>query len=121
MVAFQKVRALLAFALAGVLATAPAAADPGKHLRGIYNADEQGQASERGIIAGEISGIDYTNGAIVLATNRGRVEIQVTPSTSIFFGNHGYATLADLSRGSRVQVFVSQVDGRLIAQIIRIK
>lgn len=110
--------ALMAFAAVPVLADPP----PWAHGLGIYNTDdEQGRASDRGVLTGSIVGVDYSDGAMVLATNRGRVEIQVTPSTSIFFGNHGYATLSDLARGSRVQVFVSQIDGRLVAQIIRIK
>ncbi|MBC5811577.1 MAG: hypothetical protein GIW95_12105 [Candidatus Eremiobacteraeota bacterium] len=110
--------ALTAFAAVPALADPP----PWAHGLGVYNTDdEQGPASGRGVIAGSIVGVDYSDGAMVVATKSRRVQIQVTPSTSIFFGNHGYATLSDLARGSRVEVFVSQIDGRLVAQIIRIK
>ncbi len=58
---------------------------------------------------------------MVLNTPGGRVPVQITPSTSVFRGRSGYAALTDLSSGMRVQVFVSEVGGRLVAQIIRIK
>lgn len=126
MVFTRRLLTLVAAAVIAAFASGPVFADPPpwahEHGLGVYsNEDHQGRASDRGVITGSIVGVDYANGAVVLATNRGRVEIQVTPSTSIFFGNHGYATLSDLTRGSRVQVFVSQIDGRLVAQIIRIR
>lgn len=124
MVLTRPLLTLVAAVLMAAFAAGPVFADPPAwaHGLGVYRSEnEQGRASDRGVITGSIVGVDYANGAMVLATNRGRVEIQVTPSTTIFFGNHGYATLSDLARGSRVQVFVSQIDGRLVAQIIRIK
>ena len=126
MVFARSILTLIAAATLAVLSAGPVLADPPPwaqaHGLGIYSGDdEQGRASERGVLSGSIVGVDYASGAMVLATNRGRVEIQITPSTSIFFGNHGYATLSDLARGSRVAVFVSQINGRLVAQIIRIK
>ncbi len=117
-------RSSVAIAALAVFAAVPALADspPWAHGLNVYNTDdEQGRASDRGVLSGSIVGVDYSDGAMVLATKSGRVQIQVTPSTNIFFGNHGYATLSDLARGSRVQVFVSEIDGRLVAQIIRIK
>lgn len=126
MVLIRPLLTLVAAVSMAACVTAPVFADPPAwahaHGLGVYRSEnEQGHASDRGVITGSIVGVDYANGAMILATNRGRVEIQVTPSTTIFFGNHGYATLSDLARGSRVQVFVSQIDGRLVAQIIRIK
>jgi hypothetical protein len=48
------------------------------------------------------------------------VPIAVTPSTSIFRGEN-FASFTELERGSRVDVDVSEIDGRLVAQIIRIR
>ncbi|HEY8298210.1 MAG TPA: DUF5666 domain-containing protein [Candidatus Baltobacteraceae bacterium] len=88
---------------------------------GVYNFEDGGQAQDRGSVAGTIASVDYSSGEFTLDTAKGRITVQVTPSTSIFRGKSGYAALTDLRQGARVQVFVSQVDGRLIAQIIRIR
>ncbi|MGZ3496260.1 MAG: hypothetical protein ACXWNK_02550 [Vulcanimicrobiaceae bacterium] len=82
---------------------------------------EGGPAQDAGVITGVVQGVDYGSGSLLLDTPRGRIVVQVTPSTSIFRGRSGYAALTDLGRGARVQVFVSNIAGRLIAQIIRIR
>jgi hypothetical protein len=82
---------------------------------------EGGPAQDAGVINGVVQGVDYGSGGLLLDTPHGRVVVQVTPSTSIFRGHSGYAALTDLGRGTKVQVFVSNIAGRLIAQIIRIR
>lgn len=82
---------------------------------------EGGPAQDAGVITGVVQGVDYSSGGLLLDTPHGRIVVQVTPSTSIFRGRSGYAALTDLGRGTRVQVFVSNIAGRLIAQIIRIR
>ncbi len=134
------VRSVMAFvrSLFGILnvaalcaaAATPALADPppwadghSQASPGIFSNSSSGdRATDRGVLHGRIVGVDYSNGSLVLTTGHGRTEaVQVTPGTSIFFGRDGFATLSDLTRGRMVDVFVSQIAGRLVAQIIRIK
>ena len=81
----------------------------------------QTEAKDKGAIRGTIADVNYSSGAITIATGHGRIAVQVTPSTNIFFDRSGYATMADLTQGTHVEVFVSKIEGRLVAQIIRIK
>lgn len=116
---------LRALALAVLTSTAvaavvsPALADPppwahdGQH-------EEEGRAQDRGVISGQVIGVDYSSGELLLQSGGRRFQVIVLPSTSIFQGRRGYATLADVSRGRRVDVWVSESGGRLFAQIIRI-
>jgi hypothetical protein len=77
-------------------------------------------AAAHGSISGTIAGIDYGSASILVATARGVVPVAVTPTTSIFRGPT-YASFGDLARGARITVDFSQIDGRLVAQIIRIR
>lgn len=88
---------------------------------GVYNSFEAGKPTrDAGVVRGEIQSVDYGDGNITVRTSRGMVSIAVLPSTSIYA--HGqYATLADLHRGASVEISVSEVDGRLVAQIIHVK
>ena len=82
--------------------------------------DEDAQARDRGVVQGEIVGVDFERGILHLQTQRGRVDVQILPSTSILRrGQNG--TIADLTQGARVSVNVSEVGGRLVAQIIRMR
>ncbi len=88
---------------------------------GVYNSFEAGKAShDAGVVRGTIQHVDYGTGEIVVRTQRGAVAIAVLPSTSIYVHSQ-YATLADLHRGASVEISVSEVDGRLVAQIIHLK
>lgn len=120
-VAFLKVIMLLrlcalVLALASAVSPALVRADGG-----VYQSFESGKPShDAGIVRGEIHSVDYGTGSIVVRTARGPVQITVLPSTSIYV--HGqYATLADLRRGASVEIAVSEVDGRLVAQTIHLK
>lgn len=73
-----------------------------------------------GVISGTIAGVDYSNASILIATPNGLVPVAVTPTTSIFRGT-GFASFADLARGARVSIDFSEIGGRLVAQIIRIR
>ncbi len=70
-------------------------------------------------ITGTVVGIDYGAASMQISTARGVVPVAVTPTTNIFRGG-GLASFADLGRGARVTVDVSSMEGRLVAQIIRI-
>jgi len=79
-----------------------------------------GAARSHAVVSGRIVGIDFATASILVETAHGRVPIAVTPSTNIFRGSD-FASFAELGRGSRVDVDVSDVGGRLVAQIIRIR
>ncbi len=114
--------ATLAAALAAGAGVAIAIADPPPWAHAHGHKSEEGEATPRShaTVSGTIAGIDYLNASILIATPRGLVPVAVTPTTSIFRGST-FAAFSDLGRGARVSVDVSQVDGRLIAQIIRIR
>lgn len=100
-----------------------ALADPPPWAHGHQDQEKKGdsgpQVRSHGVVSGTIVGIDYGMASILVATPRGVVPVAVTPTTSIFRGP-GFSSFADLGRGAHVTVDVSEVDGRLIAQIIRI-
>jgi hypothetical protein len=83
--------------------------------------DRQSQARARGIVNGSVVGVDFALGILRLQTGRGILDIFVQPGTSIVRRKGEYATIADLTRGAHVAVYVSQVGPRLIAQLIQIR
>lgn len=105
-------------AVLGAAATGFAVADPPPWAHAIPLAD--GFARSHAVVSGRIVGIDFATASILVETPRGRVPIAVTPSTSIFRGED-FASFAELRSGSRVDVDVSEIAGRLVAQIIRIR
>jgi hypothetical protein len=121
-------RAFMAATLAAVVATASgtfAFADPpeghGHHGRGHARAVDAGPVSpSHGVLSGVLVGVDYAMGSILVGTPRGVVPVAVTPTTSIFHGSR-FGSFADLARGARVTVDFSAIEGRLVAEIIRIR
>ncbi|MDQ6929967.1 MAG: hypothetical protein M3126_04795 [Candidatus Eremiobacteraeota bacterium] len=84
--------------------------------------DVETQGKSRGVLQGEVLGVDYARGILHLQTARqGRLSIQILPSTSIMRRGDQYGTIADLAPGTRLSVYVSEVSGHLTAQIIRIR
>ena len=102
--------------LAALVATGVAAADPPP---GHGHAHAAAPVRSHGVISGRVLGVDYSSATIIVASGGGRVAVAVTPSTSIFRGG-GFASFADIGRGSRVDIDFSDIGGRLVAQIIRI-
>jgi hypothetical protein len=86
----------------------------------VYRSLESGgPVHDAGEIRGRIESVDYPAGTILVRSGRTRRTIAVVPSTTIY--QHGlYATLADLRRGERADLWVYEVGGRLVAQTIRI-
>lgn len=120
-------RTVAAAALAAALAAASgsmALADPPPwaHGHGHARQSSEGGGSPRShaTVSGTIAGIDYGSASILIDTPRGMVPVAVTPTTSIFRGS-SFASFSDLGRGAHVSVDVTEIDGRLIAQIIRIR
>lgn len=106
--------------LAAVLATAGSALafDPPPWAHGQPFVDAA--ARSHAVVSGRVVGIDFATASILVETSHGRVPIAVTPSTNIFRGED-FVSFAEIGRGSRVDVDVSEIAGRLVAQIIRIR
>jgi hypothetical protein len=67
-----------------------------------------------------VTAVDYQRGSVNVATSHGEVVVYVMPSTSVQSSDPGYHAFSDVAKGAKVEIFTSKIDGRLIAQIIRI-
>ncbi|MEO9264685.1 MAG: hypothetical protein ABI282_11370 [Candidatus Baltobacteraceae bacterium] len=116
---------LKAFALVslGLFAVAPscALADPGTP-NPVYRSFESGKtAHDAGVIRGVIADVDYSGGMLMIKSHGHElVAVAVVPSTAIYQGKQ-YETFSDLHRGQSVEISAYEVDGRLVAQTIRLK
>ncbi len=73
------------------------------------------------MIEGRVASVDYERGTLSVDTSRqGRMDVSVMPSTTVQSSDPGYHTLSDVSRGSKVQIFISKSAGKVVAQIIRL-
>jgi len=78
-------------------------------------------ARDGGVIEGRVTGVDYQRGVVTVdSTTQGRVDVSTMPSTSVQSDDPGYHTLSDVSKGSKVQIFISKAAGKIVAQIIRL-
>lgn len=111
---------LLATALAATVISVPALAFADPPAPNVYQSLESSKAHAAGVIRGEIDSVDYSGGAVVVRTSRGAQRIAVVPNTTIYNGSD-YAALSDLRRGQTVEIAVYEIDGRLVAQSIRLK
>ncbi len=122
----------LGSALVAVLCTPVLAAPPTTTQRSpvvaLYD-DETPAPVERparprnaGVVEGQVVSVDYQRGMIGLQTlRRGHVDVVVLPSTNIQGRGDSFHTIADISRGSRLRIFLSEQAGRFIAQIIHLR
>jgi hypothetical protein len=78
------------------------------------------RAKNAGTIEGEVVAVDYRAGTIVVQSGGRRVDVVVLPSTNIQ-GHDNFHTIADIAKGSRVSVILSERAGTFIAQIIRLR
>ena len=85
-----------------------------------FYSGEQGSAQDRGVVHGTIAQVDYGRGEITINSGQKRVDVTVLPSTSIFRDDQELG-LSDLTVGMHVDVSISQIGHRMVAQIIRIK
>ncbi len=93
-------------ALAGPTAPPAAAAAPSR---------------DGGVIEGRVSNVDYSRGVVTVdSRTQGRVDVSTMPTTSVQSDDPGYHTLSDVSKGSKVQIFISKTAGKIVAQIIRL-
>ncbi len=79
------------------------------------------QTRDCGVIEGKVTNVDYSRGVVTVdSTTQGRVDVSTMPTTSVQSDDPGYHTLTDVSRGSKVQIFISKTAGKIVAQIIRL-
>jgi len=85
------------------------------------NVPAPGPARDGGVIEGRVSSIDYQRGIVTVdSTTQGRIDIATMPTTSVQSDDPGYHTLSDVSKGSKVRIFISKAAGKVVAQIIRL-
>ncbi|HEY0614619.1 MAG TPA: hypothetical protein VGC96_08255 [Candidatus Elarobacter sp.] len=115
-------RLLAAVSLAGMFCFSSAAiAAPAPTPSPTATAVAQAPARDGGVIEGRVTNVDYSRGVVTVeSTTQGRVDVTTMPTTSVQSNDPGYHTLTDVSKGSKVQIFISKTAGKLVAQIIRL-
>jgi hypothetical protein len=78
------------------------------------------RAKNAGTIDGEVVAVDYRAGTIGVQSGGRRVDVVVLPSTNIQ-GHDNFHTIADIAKGSHVEVILSRRGDTFIAQIIRLR
>jgi hypothetical protein len=105
--------------LFGVPTVAAAAPSPAPSATVAANASPQSR--DGGVIEGRVTNVDYAKGIVTVeSTSQGRVDVTTMPTTSVQSDDPGYHTLTDVSKGSRVRIFISKTAGKMIAQIIKL-
>jgi hypothetical protein len=78
------------------------------------------RARNAGTIEGEVVSVDYRAGTIEVQAGARRIDVVVLPSTNIA-GHDNFHTIADIQKGTHVEVILSERAGTYIAQIIRLR
>ncbi|MDP9023890.1 MAG: hypothetical protein M3N13_00760 [Candidatus Eremiobacteraeota bacterium] len=102
------------------LASLRAIADP-VQPNPLYRSLESGKAAhDAGVFRGVVDDVDYAGATITIKTHGRNLVIAVVPSTAIYQGTQ-YGTFSDVHRGQSVEIAAYEVDGRLVAQTIRLR
>ncbi|HEX3550730.1 MAG TPA: hypothetical protein VHT53_10160 [Candidatus Elarobacter sp.] len=108
-------------ALAALLVPAAAVAGPPAAPAPKTSVAVDPEAHNGGVIFGKVTNVNYQSGVVTVdSKSQGRVDVSTMPTTSVQSDDPGYHTLTDVSRGSKVQIFISRTAGKLVAQIIRL-
>jgi hypothetical protein len=109
-------------------ATRVFAAVPAHSHAGILLADDDSSKSTAvapgksgGTIAGVVTAIDYRSNTMSVDAGSRKVDVMILPSTNIQGPKNGFHTIADIQKGSRVRVLLSQRAGLYTAQIITLR
>jgi len=114
-------RLVAGFVLAVFLVPTAALAGPAPAPAPSAPAAAESDARNGGVIFGKVTNVDYQSGVVTVdSTTHGKVDVSTMPTTSVQSDDPGYHTLTDVSRGSKVQIFISRTAGKLVAQIIRL-
>ncbi len=77
-------------------------------------------ARNAGVIEGQVVAVDYRTDVIAVQTASRRYMIVVLPSTNIQGHSNTFHTIADIAKGERVQIYMSQRGNSFVAQIIHL-
>jgi|SRR5271165_6070622 len=79
------------------------------------------RAHYAGVIEGIVAAVDYRLGTISVQMPSRRLDVIVLPSTTIQGTSNAFHTIADIAKGQRVEVFMSQRGNSFIAEIIHLR
>jgi hypothetical protein len=85
------------------------------------NATPGVRARYAGVIDGVVAAVDYRSGTMSVQMPNHRIDIVVLPSTTIQSSTNTFHTIADIVKGQRVQVFMSQRGNSYVAEIIHLR
>jgi hypothetical protein len=120
---------LLAFAASAMLGATVSgstrgaqAADcgPGPSMSALSVPAAEAPGRDAGSVDGKVSEIDYRGSHMTVLAGKRCYEILIQPSTSIVGKGKDFYEIADIKRGARVQVLLSEKAGAYIAQIIHL-
>ena len=115
------VRTLVALGLVVLPLAASAAPTPAPAAPSVAPAFVESKPRDGGLIDGRVTAVDYQRNVMsVDSVGRGRMDVNVMPSTSIQGKSAGYRSITDVKNGQHVQIFSSLTGGKYVAQIIRI-
>jgi hypothetical protein len=116
----------LAFSLAPLCARAGAIRPAVPATVGLLSIDDDVDkttalpAKNAGSIDGQVVSVDYKLGHIGVKAGGTQYDVVVSPSTEFRGHNNNFHTIADIQKGARVHVMMSQRAGTYTAQIIRL-
>ncbi len=113
--------AVFGMALPG--STKPAAAadcGPGPSVSAASVPPAEAPGRDAGSVNGKVSEIDYRGSHMTVLSGKRCYAILIQPSTSIVGKGKDFYEIADIKRGARVEVLLSEKAGAYIAQIIHL-
>jgi len=111
---------LLGVALPGSTRLAEAADCPGQAVAAASVPAAEAPGRDAGSIDGKVSEIDYRGSRMTVLAGKRCYDVLIQPSTSITGKGKDFYEIADIKRGSRVEVLLSEKGGAYIAQIIHL-
>jgi len=117
---------LVSLASFGLFAPGSARADatpsPAPSPRAEVDAEAGAQirAKDAGTIDGAVTAIDYRAGTMTVQSGARRIDVVILPSTNIA-GDDNFHTIADIKKGTHVEVILSKRAQTYTAQIIRLQ
>jgi hypothetical protein len=108
------------FASANARAETSPSAAPSSRAASDGEAGAQIRAKDAGTIDGAVTAIDYRAGTMTVQSGARRIDIVILPSTNIA-GDDNFHTIADLKKGTHVEVILSKRAQTYTAQIIRLQ
>jgi len=79
------------------------------------------KARYAGVVEGIVAAVDYRVGMISIQMPGRRMDVTVLPSTTIQSSTNTFHTIADIVKGQRIQVVMSQRGNNFIAEIIHLR